>query len=109
MPSEGGSAGPSVVTAGRLALPYFNAGAKIMEVGHKQMSSLIKVEEAAQIIGCTTGRVRQLLLAGELHGCKITGNSWVLVRQDAERYARHNPRTVGRKRVSDPTRKIQDS
>ena len=67
----------------------------------EQMDVLIGVKEAAAIIGCTTGRVRQLLLAGDLRGRKVTDSSWILVKQDAERYARHNPRTTGRKRVSE--------
>jgi hypothetical protein len=67
----------------------------------EQMDVLIGVKEAASIIGCTAGRVRQLLLAGQLRGRKVTDTSWVLVKQDAERYARNNPRTIGRRRISE--------
>jgi len=45
------------------------------------------VEEAAEIIGCTDGRVRQLLRAGELDGKKVSERAWVVVRASAVKYA----------------------
>lgn len=68
---------------------------------------LVNVKQAAEIIGCTTGRVRQLLLAGELPGQKITDTSWAMEKDDVERYAADNPRgagTSGRPRISEALR-----
>jgi hypothetical protein len=62
---------------------------------------LISVNQAAQIIGCTTGRVRQLLLSKSLPGKKVTKTSWVLAKSDVTEYAKQNPRKPGRKRVSE--------
>jgi phage antirepressor YoqD-like protein len=62
---------------------------------------LINVNQAAKILGCTTGRIRQLLLAEQLPGRKVTETSWILAKKDVERYAKNNPRTIGRKRVSE--------
>lgn len=45
------------------------------------------VDEAAEIIGCTDGRVRQLLRAGELKGVKINARAWVVETKDASRVA----------------------
>lgn len=59
----------------------------------------VSVPEAAEIIGCTTGRVHQLIAEGVLSGEKVNGRAWLLLRKDVERVAR-KPRTTGRPRVS---------
>lgn len=46
----------------------------------------ISVAEAAEIIGCTDGRVRQLLGEGRLEGEKIGERVWIVSRKSAEVY-----------------------
>ncbi len=50
-----------------------------------ELSEYCNVATAATIIGCTDGRVRQLLLAGELRGKKINDRAWLVEIRDAER------------------------
>lgn len=50
-----------------------------------ELSEFCNVADAAKIIGCTDGRVRQLLLAGELRGRKINDRAWLVEIADAER------------------------
>jgi hypothetical protein len=60
----------------------------------------VSVTKAAAIIGCTTGRVRQLLLNGELRGKKLDDSEqapWLVSRVDAEKYSK-TPTTTGRPR-----------
>lgn len=60
--------------------------------------NLISVETAASIIGCTVGRVRQLLQDGtELKGTKLVKNAWVVDKKSAEKYAK-KPQPCGRPR-----------
>lgn len=59
----------------------------------------VSVPEAAEIIGCTTGRVHQLIADGTISGEKVNGRAWLLLRKDVERIAK-KPRTTGRPRVS---------
>jgi hypothetical protein len=47
----------------------------------------VSVTDAAEIIGCTTGRVRQLLRANELRGKKLGARAWAVSRVDAEKLA----------------------
>jgi len=52
------------------------------------INDFCNVEEAARIIGCTDGRVRQLLRAGRsLKGRKFNGRAWLVEQQSAENYA----------------------
>ncbi len=60
----------------------------------------VSVTDAATIIGCTSGRVRQLLLDGQIRGKKLseTDNSpWLVSKVDAEKMAR-KPAHTGRPR-----------
>src|SRR5690606_28426241 len=50
--------------------------------------NLVSVNEAAEVIGCTVGRVRQLLIAGRLEGEKLNERAWRVDRRSAEKYAR---------------------
>jgi hypothetical protein len=56
----------------------------------------ISVVAAAEIIGCTPGRVRQMLWGGDLRGVKV-GVEWIVSRTDAEKI-RRNPASTGRPR-----------
>lgn len=62
-----------------------------------RQSAYISVNEAAAIIGCTVGRVRQMLLASELLGAKLNARAWAVDRKAAEKLAK-NPSHVGRPR-----------
>ena len=53
--------------------------------------------EAAEIIGCTVGRIHQLLKSKEVAGKKFSERAWAVNRKSAEAYAKQ-PKTVGRPR-----------
>ena len=48
---------------------------------------LLSTEDVAEILKLTTGRIRQLLIAGELRGKRVSG-VWVIKRSELERYQR---------------------
>ena len=60
----------------------------------------ITVQEAAEIIGMTTSRVRQCLRQGELKGVR-KGKVWLILESEALRYRDANPddNHIGRPRV----------
>ena len=60
---------------------------------------LVSVNDAADILGCTVGRVRQMLRQGELSGIKVNRRAWLVFRSAAETH-RARPSAVGRPRVS---------
>ena len=66
-------------------------------------AEFVSVNEAAEIIGVSDGRIRQLLAldvsAGGLDGFKINEKAWVIPRTEAERI-RDNPSEIGRPRGS---------
>jgi hypothetical protein len=75
---------------------YSYKGMSTMQISFDAVS----VTDAAEIIGCTTGRVRQLLLEGELRGKKLSEKHnapWLVSRVDAEKL-RENPGNTGRPR-----------
>lgn len=59
----------------------------------------VSVSRAAEIIGCTTGRVRQLLREEALRGKKLGERAWAVSRVDAEKLA-ESPAKTGRPRKS---------
>lgn len=61
-------------------------------------SKLCSVTECARIAGLTTGRIRQLLLSGELPGEKLGTTVWMIERAEAEKLAKTKP-GVGRPRT----------
>lgn len=64
------------------------------------MGNFVSVPEAADILGCTVGRVRQMLLAGELAGKKFNEKAWAIEKRAVEKLAKI-PRTKGRPRISE--------
>lgn len=58
----------------------------------------VSVDEAAEIMGCTAGRVRQMLRAGELEGHKVSERAWIVKRESAEKNA-EKPDGSGRPRI----------
>lgn len=63
----------------------------------------ITVREAAAIIGCSDGRVKQLIQDGSLTGQKFGIRVWQVDRKSAEIYRDYKPST-GRPRGSKQTR-----
>jgi excisionase family DNA binding protein len=63
------------------------------------VKNLLSVKEAAEVIGCTDGRICQLCRAGDLRAEKINERAWVIYRESAEAYARI-VQPSGRPRVS---------
>ncbi len=51
------------------------------------VDSYCSVADAAEIIGCTDGRVRQLLRAEVLPGIKLNARAWVVEIDAAKSYA----------------------
>lgn len=66
------------------------------------VEDFVNVQEAAKIIGCTPAYVRQLLIAGGLHGIKANERAWLIRREDAEALT-DRAKTVGRPRISTRT------
>lgn len=54
----------------------------------------LSVNEAADLLGLTTGRIRQLLIGKFLPGKKLNEKAWVIDRKDIERFARKTGRDV---------------
>lgn len=48
----------------------------------------MSVNEAATMLALTVGRIRQLLISGELSGKKLNEKAWVIERREIERFAR---------------------
>jgi len=53
------------------------------------------VNEAAGRLGLTGGRIRQLLIAGELHGEKLNERAWAISHADLVKFERHYRRYQG--------------
>lgn len=52
------------------------------------------ITEAASLAGCTTGRMRQLLIAGEIRGEKVAefaNSPWMVDRQSLQKYIGQRP------------------
>lgn len=62
------------------------------------LMKLCPVKEAAEILGCSTGYVRRLLLDGELEGQKLGERVWAVERASLNRFNRKT-KTVGRPRL----------
>ena len=52
----------------------------------KKTPDPITVEAAAELIGCTTGRVRQLLRSGLIQGKKFGERAWLVNAESARAY-----------------------
>lgn len=63
------------------------------------VGQFVSVGEAAEILGCTDGRVRQMLRAEQLDGIKLNEKAWAIPRKAVERAAK-NPPNTGRPRIS---------
>ena len=61
----------------------------------------ISVSEAADIIGCTPGRVRQMLRSSDISGFKVGDWTWAIPRKEAER-VKNIEHPTGRPRSGSP-------
>lgn len=52
------------------------------------LEEYVNVTTAADIIGVTVGRIRQMLISQTLRGEKVNDRAWVVDRTDAERVAK---------------------
>jgi excisionase family DNA binding protein len=66
------------------------------------VGQFVSVSEAAEILGCTDGRIRQMLRAGEIEGIKLNERAWAIPKKAAEKAAKNTP-TTGRPRISAQT------
>ena len=57
------------------------------------IADLVDVNEAADIIGVTVGRVRQLLIEERLQGVHLNKRAWMVYKKSAEKYASEEPAT----------------
>ncbi len=84
-------------------LPFFLhdfiAAGKLEGMSMALLEEYVTLPEAAQEIGITPGRLRQMLRAGELEGEKV-GPVWVIPRSEVERL-KNTPRTTGRPRIGE--------
>lgn len=53
--------------------------------------NLLNVEECAAVVGCTPGRIRQMLGDGTLPGVKANGRAWLIKKKEAEKLAKNRP------------------
>jgi len=63
------------------------------------VAEFLNVQEAADTIGCTTGRVRQMLITGEMRGIKANGRAWLITKAEVAKIANTRHKT-GRPRKS---------
>lgn len=69
-----------------------------MAIEIQEKSIFVSVDEAAEIMGCTPGRVRQMLRAGDLEGHKVSERAWIVNRDSADKHA-EKPEGSGRPRI----------
>ena len=59
----------------------------------------VSVSDAAAKLGCTEGRVRQLLIDGTIIGMKLNERAWAVDRKSLDKFAKI-PQTSGRPRLA---------
>ena len=64
------------------------------------VGEFMSVNDAAVVIGCTAGRIRQLLLAGDMLGEKLNERAWIIPKSEVQRFKK-KPRRPGRPRIGD--------
>jgi len=70
------------------------------DMSKSNLEDWVNTLTAAEIIGCTEGRVRQLAADGSIRGAKFNLRAWMILRTDAEKY-RDIERHAGRRRISE--------
>jgi hypothetical protein len=61
----------------------------------------LSVNEAADALSLTVGRIRQLLIANEIHGQKLNEKAWAIELREIKRYAKAAGKTLIFPAVSD--------
>jgi hypothetical protein len=104
-PREDGRRNDSTSLAGFEHLRLFGLADSNGNAQNRGMSTMlsdkivrVSVSEAAEVIGCTEGRVRKLLIDGVLKGTKLNERAWAVDLSSAEKYAR-TPQKLGRPRI----------
>lgn len=68
-------------------------------------SPMFNVEEAAEVLGCTGARVRQMLIDGQMNGKKLNEDkdrsAWLIPEEEVRRAAKQERRKGGRPRIGD--------
>jgi excisionase family DNA binding protein len=54
----------------------------------------LSVNEAAERLGVTTGRIRQLLIGKQLTGKKLNEKAWVIDQRDLQRFAKRTGKNL---------------
>ncbi len=54
-----------------------------------QSQTYLSCQEAATLLGVNDSRIRQMLLAGEIHGQKLGKTVWAIPSSEVERIIRH--------------------
>jgi excisionase family DNA binding protein len=68
--------------------------------GRKVAEDFLTVAQAAEVIGCTEGRVRQLIREGKISGIQELSERIRLIPRSQAEKLRDIPHTVGRPRIS---------
>ena len=71
----------------------------------KTIDNYLTAAQASELIGCTDGRVRQMLRDGLLIGLKVHERAWLVEKKSAEKMRKNTAKT-GRPRKS--LNKIKD-
>jgi excisionase family DNA binding protein len=67
------------------------------------VGTFVNVNEAATMLGCTVGRVRQMLRDGSLRGLKANAKAWLVPTTEIERM-QEKPYSTGRPRIASEKR-----
>lgn len=78
-----------------LRLKTVNDNAKLWSMS-MAIGNWVSVNEAAQSLGLTVGRIRQLLIDKSLPGKKLNAKAWVIDKRDVARFARKTGRELAR-------------
>lgn len=62
--------------------------------------NFVSVNDAADILGCTTGRVRQLIGEGVIEAEKLNAHAWAVYRKSVDKLSKI-PRSTGRPRKNE--------
>ena len=85
---------PPAILVGRFYRQRYNGGMKT--VLEKTSERMLTVAEVAAELGLTEGRVRQLLLSGEMRGQKFGRTVWMIPESEVSKF--RDPPSVGRPR-----------
>lgn len=76
----------------------YNGGMRVLELG--KVERLLSVREAAEYLGVTDGRIRQLLRDGTIRGQKVGVQFWLI--PESQLIPLKEPSKIGRPRSRSP-------